>query len=376
MNRAAPFLLIFATSCVVPVTQISRDAARIRMELDVRFLASDEMKGRNNATAEGAAAADFVARRMQEAGLKRAGENGTWFQTIPGRRGDRGRNVIGAVPGSSGRWIVIGAHHDGLGVRDGKIHNGADDNASGVAVILEVAHRLRNGTRHHGLLFCSFDAEEDGLVGSSHFVNSGLYPVASFAAMICLDLVGGAFLPGDERRIFALGAESSAPLFDWIGRERDREGPLEVERGGIYAIEPMGPLIARSDYSAFRQKKVPFVFLSTGTPWYYHTPDDDVERLDFAKMEIVADLVTRLALDLAKSDPEWREPAPDLADDARLMAAACRRILEHPAIRASDRQRAAISEAMEALQKEPGKKAVQRAMMAVFGIAASQKPAH
>ncbi|HKS17191.1 MAG TPA: M28 family peptidase [Planctomycetota bacterium] len=377
MTRLVPLLLILA-SCGVRPARFPLEFSLARLERDVRFLASDEMKGRNNGTPEGAAAADHVARRMEEAGLKPAGENGTWFQVIPGRRGDRGRNVIGARPGLSGRWIVIGAHHDGLGVVRDKIHNGADDNASGVAVILEVARRIEGKPLHHGLLFCSFDAEEDGLTGSSHFVKSNLYPVESFVAMICLDLVGGSFLPGDEKRVFALGSESSARLFEWIGNRRDRPGPLEVERAGIYAIEPMGPAIARSDYSAFRLKKVPFVFFSTGTPWYYHTPEDDVERLDFAKMEHVADLVTNLASDLVRPSPatEWREPEPDVAEDARLLAAGCSRALEHPAIKLSDRQRTGLGQAMEALQGQPDKGTVQRAMMALFTLAAAQRPAH
>ena len=377
MLRAPLVLLTLLAGCAVLPPRFPRESALPRLESDVRFLASDDLKGRNNATSEGAAAADYVARQMEAAGLKPAGENGTWYQAIPGRNGDRGRNVMGAFPGPSGRWIVVGAHHDGLGIQRDRIHNGADDNASGVAVILEVARRL-GGARRHGLLFCSFDAEEDGLVGSSHFVKSGLYPVESFVAMICLDLVGGSFLPGDEKRVFALGSESSARLFDWIGRERDTQGPLEVERAGIYAIEPMGAAIARSDYSPFRLKKIPFVFFSTGTPWYYHTPEDDVERLDFAKMERIADLVARLAGDLAAASQglEWREPEPDVGEDSRNMAAACRRILDHPAIKASDRQRAAVAEAMEALQGSASKQVVQRAMIVLFALAAAQRPAH
>ena len=380
MKTAAVLALILATSCVVSSPRPPLKTAAMRLERDVRFLASDEMKGRDNATPEGAAAGDYMARRMAEAGLQPAGEKGTWFQTIPGRKGDRGRNVIGALPGSADSWVVIGAHYDGLGVRRGAIHNGADDNASGAAVLLEVARRLKDEPRGHGYLFCSFDAEEDGLVGSTHFVNSGLYATEKLVAMICLDLVGGSFLPGDERRVFALGSESSDLLFGMIGSEREKKGPIELERLGIYAIEPFGALMARSDYSPFRLKKVPFVFLSTGTPWYYHTAQDDMERLDFGKMEAVAALVSRLAENLSCHivNPAWRTPAPDLVEDARQMAAACRRVLEHPAIRASDRLRASVAKALEELGPggEGGVKAVQRAVAVLFELAAAQKPAH
>jgi hypothetical protein len=377
IRRSLP-LLVLAASCAAPPPRFPIEGAETRLERDVRTLASDEMKGRNNGTPEGALAAEYVARQMEEAGLKRAGENGTWFQPL---KGGRGRNVIGAFPGNSGRWIVLGAHHDGLGERKGQVHNGADDNASGVAVILEAARRLEETVRH-GLLVCSFDAEEDGLIGSSHFVASGLYPAESIVAMICLDLVGGAFLPGDENRIFALGSESSAAIHRHMGLERDLNTGLEVERAGIYMIEPAGPIIARSDYSPFRLKKIPFVFFSTGTPWYYHTPDDDVERLDIPKMSRVAALVEATIRWIDVPPPnhhetEWREPAPYVEEDAKLLASGCRRALEHPAIRASDRQRAALAEAIESLTAEGvDRKTVQKAMMLLFSLAAAQKPAH
>jgi hypothetical protein len=378
LMKPLPAALVLIASCAAPPA--FHEPATVRMKRDVRFLASDEMRGRDNGTPEGERASAYVAERMRDAGLKPAGDAGGWFQTF-----SRGRNVIGALPGISDSWIVIGAHHDHLGVRKGRVFNGADDNASGVAVLLEMARRLENEPRHHGLLFCSFDAEEDGLVGSNHFVASGLYPVSSFAAMICFDLVGGSFLPGDERRLFALGSESSAELFDWIGRARSG-GPLDVDRVGLYVIEPFGPIGARSDYSPFRLKKVPFVFFSTGTPWYYHTPEDDVARLDFRKMDEVSDLASRLATYLACAPvrPSWRDPAPVLREDAMLLFSACKRVVEKAEIRATDRQRTRAAELMLELQKigeaaeapSGARQTVQRAMMLLFAVAAAQEPIH
>jgi len=378
--------LVLLSSCAAPAPVTPPGSPAEQMRRDVEYLASDAMKGRDNATPEGTAAAEYVARRMAEAGLEPGGERGTWFQVIPGRKGDRGRNVIGARPGKTDEWIVIGAHHDGLGVRKGEIHNGADDNASGVAVILHIASRLHSMPRSQkGILFCSFDAEEDGLVGSTHFVDSGLYPVSSIAAMICFDLIGGSFLPGDEHRFFALGSESSRELFEWIEFVRKSLQGWQMERVGIYAIEPAGPIFARSDYSPFRLKKVPFVFFSTGTPWYYHTPQDDVERLDFVKMTLVGEIVRQLAIELAGgARPRWQTPAPDRLEDVRLLAGACRRVLENPAIHVSDRQRAAVAGSLEKLTKatEEGVDSkeiapvVQQAMMVLFEVAKAQKPIH
>ena len=378
MYRPAFLIVVLTGSCGVPAA--IREPAAHRLERDVRFLASDEMRGRDNGTPESERAAAYIVERMREAGLKPAGEAGDWFHTF-----SRGRNVIGALEGISDSWIVIGAHYDHLGARNGRVFNGADDNASGVAVLLEIARRLENEPRHHGLLFCAFDAEEDGLVGSTHFVASGLYPVSSFVAMICFDLVGGSFLPGDERRVFAMGAESSAELSERLDRAAPR-GRLEVERLGIYVIEPFGTIGARSDYSPFRLKKVPFVFFSTGTPWYYHTPEDDVERLDFRKMDAVADLAARLARDLAVATPRpvWRTPAPDVKGDARLAFGALKRIVEKGEIRSTDRQKTRAAELMLELkkigeaEKAPPKAAstIQAAMMLLFAVASAQEPIH
>src|SRR5687767_10613193 len=106
MKVTALLLPALIAGCAALPPRFPLDGAVERLQRDVRYLASDEMKGRDNGTPEGALAAEYVARQMQEAGLEPAGEHGSWFQDVRGR----GRNVIGAMPGTSGRWIVIGAH--------------------------------------------------------------------------------------------------------------------------------------------------------------------------------------------------------------------------------------------------------------------------
>jgi hypothetical protein len=355
----------------------------------VEALASDAMKGRNNGTEEGEKAAQYVADRFKEIGLRPGGRDG-WFHDWKTTRGAselRGRNVIGVLEGSDaklkGEYVVVNAHHDGLGAKkDGTVFNGADDNASGVAMVIELARAMAKSPPKRSVLFVSFDAEEDGLVGSREFVESGLYDMKAIAADVCYDLIGGRFLPWEGDRVYVLGAESSSRLREHAKVE---EKGLDVARLGIYVIEPMGPMLARSDYKNFRDKSVPFVFLSTATPWYYHTEWDDIERLDFPKTAKIAAFSEKLVRAIA-DDPEkptWAEkPELELARDAKLMLTSVEKLLSSEEVKLTEGDREQLGKHVAALRevaeaKEPPKDArarLQRAMVTVFGIVGRQRP--
>ena len=245
-------------------------------EKHIRFLASDEMKGRENGTAEGRKAAQYVADAFKDRGLKPGGKDG-WFQDFTAR-GQEGRNVVGLLPGeNASEYVVVAAHHDGRGVIKDKVQPGADDNASGVAMVLELARSFKDAKPKRSILFISFDCEEKGMLGSREFVKSQLYDTKAIAAMIVFDLIGGDFMEWEKKRIYALGSEYSAELFERIARDAADSRDLEVVRSSVALIEPY-PDMARSDYHAFRGKGVPFVFFSTGTPWYYHSEHDTIDR--------------------------------------------------------------------------------------------------
>lgn len=320
-------MFILPIALALPVPQFASEAFRRHVE----YLASDDLKGRDNGTPEGRKAADYVAERFKEAGLRPAGRDGTWFHDFEAAGALKGRNVLGLLPGRdpalAKEIIVVNAHHDGLGVHKGKVHNGADDNASGVAMILELARAFSAAPARRSLLFASFDAEEDGLVGSREFLKSDLVDVKQLAANVCFDLIGGQFLPGDEERFYVVGAESSPELLAAASRPG---GPgLRPAASGAHVIEPMGPDFARSDYGSFRRWKVPFVFLSTGTPWYYHTEYDDLSRVDVAKMARIAGWVFPVLRSVADGDarPRWSPAAPALKDEAALLDDSIGRLL-------------------------------------------------
>jgi len=320
--RREVILLLLLGACAVP------DGTRGRLQATVKYLASDELKGRRTGTPEGEIAARWMASQMEQIGLQKV-----TLQKFKakGETGPEGLNAIGFLEGATDEWVALCCHHDHLGVKDGRIYNGADDNASGCAVLLEVARRCVASTEKpkRGLVFCSFDAEEILLGGSRFFVGSGLVDVTKIVALVCLDMMGGDFLPRDSTSLYVLGIENSSELKDALGKVPVIDG-LEPRRLGVNVIEPLGEIYARSDYGAFRSKKIPFVFLSTGQPWYYHKPEDDADRLNYGKMEKGVAFVHRLLLEIASLEarPRYQKQSGITVDDLKAIAEILRRF--HP----------------------------------------------
>jgi hypothetical protein len=295
-----------------------------RMSETVERLCSDELAGRRPGTPGGAAAARFVESRFAAIGLEPAGEDG--YRQPIGRIG--GTNLLGAVPGGRPGWVLLAAHFDHLGARAGKVYRGANDNAAGVAVLLEVAAALAGRGRRdaRSVLICSFDAEEPPFflgptMGSQWFVDHPTIPVGEIDLMICLDLVGTALgppgIPAEVREsIFVQGAETStgtAALLDGlptVAGIRPRHLP-------DWIIEPM------SDQYAFRSARIPWVFYTVGRDARYHQPTDTPEHLDGRKMAALAIHLVHLVEAAATSRGRRRyldEPAGDDAAIASLRA--------------------------------------------------------
>ena len=210
------------------------------------------------------------------------------------------QNVLGVIPGQgalSEQWVILGAHYDHIGftrVTDDSIiiFNGADDNASGTTVLLEVArylaHYFNEGVARsldrRSLMFQAYGAEEVGLRGSRYFVENSTMPLDSITAMVNLDMVGR--LRGGE--LYALGG-SSSPLWEPLLRERNEDN--------LQFVIPVNTT-GRSDHAPFYEREIPVLFFYTGTHEQYHDPDDDVWLLNTTGMVTVADLTIAVLADL------------------------------------------------------------------------------
>jgi len=266
----------------------------------VRYLSDDALKGRLAGSAEERCAAEYIAERMRAAGLEPGAPGGSWFQDVPLRSAvnphapeGTGRNVIGLLRGSDPQhrdeYIVIGAHYDHLGLGEfgslapgGGIHNGADDNASGTAVLLETARRLAGERPARSILFVAFTGEESGLLGSMHFVEAPPVPLTDMKAMLNLDMVGR--------------LRSGGLIVYGIGTAREWEAIVAraTQAAGVKGgLESDG--YGASDHTSFYLKDIPVLHFFTNVHDEYHRPADDWELIDVAGLETVATIVTSVA---------------------------------------------------------------------------------
>lgn len=192
------------------------------------------------------------------------------------------RNIVGAIKGADPRlkddWVVIGAHYDhlGLGSRNslapsqiGKIHHGADDNASGTAGVIELARLAAKnpGSFKRSVLFVAFAGEEIGLLGSSYFVNHPTVPLANITGMINLDMIGRV----KANRIFVEGVGTSPNLRPWL-EDMDKFSGLRLD----YSNSGYGG----SDHMSFTMKKIPVMFFFSGLHSDYHKPSDTADKIN------------------------------------------------------------------------------------------------
>jgi Iap family predicted aminopeptidase len=203
----------------------------------------------------------------------------------------RGLNVVGIVPGRdpalADETVVVGAHYDHLGRAGGAVHPGADDNASGTAVVVGLARAFATaGGAPRTLVFALFGAEELGLIGSGHYVRHPSRPLARTVAMVNFDMVGRL----RDQRLTIGGLDSAAGLREIVVTAARAESLSVAERGS-----PFGP----SDHARFYRAGVPVLFFHTGTHEDYHGPGDTADKLDVAGMArvaaVAAQVIERLA---------------------------------------------------------------------------------
>jgi len=275
----------------------------------VEWLAAPERRGRGLGTSELEESANYIAQQFDSAGLKPGGDNGTWFQHFTIADGPDGKpveamNVIGVLPGTRSDWsdqsIVLSAHYDhlGLGWPDvhtgdkGKVHRGADDNASGVSVLIELARNfVAEGGGSRNLVFTAFSGEEAGLQGSRYFVSHPLLPVAGIRGVINMDTVGR--LNDGEIAIHATGtADEWQHIFRGVGFVTGIKSRNVAARVG------------GSDQDSFIDAGVPAVQIFTGAHADYHRPTDTPDKIDDAGLVKVATFVKEaLAYLLEREEP-------------------------------------------------------------------------
>ncbi|WP_111599949.1 M20/M25/M40 family metallo-hydrolase [Chitinophaga skermanii] len=249
-----------------------------RIQKTVNYLAADKLQGRGTGTKGGKKASEFVKKQFKALGLQ-PGNGNTYFQDFKFDKKTHtnlpSRNVIAYLDNHAANTIIIGAHYDHLGkgeLFDGRypneIHNGADDNASGVAGLLELAryYKQNNITEQFNFLFIAFGGEELGLHGSKYFTENPTIALNTVSFMLNMDMIGR-YNP--ERGI---GIGGYATALEWPAIFKD------VQQDGIkYFTDGSGK--GASDHHNFYMKNIPVMFLHTGGHDDYHKPTDDAPKL-------------------------------------------------------------------------------------------------
>ncbi len=300
--RAGARFLILSLIILLPPPAARADEAGLRAT--VELLAGPRMAGRGSGTPEGRAAADYLAQRLATTGLLPAFADSYQQEfllrgqgwTGEDLTGKRSVNVAGILPGAgrlADRYVVVGAHHDHLGRLDaslagtgsalpGSFYAGANDNASGVAVVLDLLDNLPPlpGPDRRALLVVFFGGEEVGLQGSGHFIREPAVPLSAIDAMINFDTVGQM----QGRKLYVSGIGTTA-AFPPLVRAANTAGlELSLARGGW----------SGSDHMAFNTAEVPVLFIFGGPYPQYNTPEDTPETLDYGAMKLIADYAGRL----------------------------------------------------------------------------------
>lgn len=280
-----------------------------KIKEDVAILADDKFEGRQTGTEGEKAAASYLVKRFEELGLKPKGTEGylqafnfkpktnphdeVKFTSVAEDSTVIGTNVIGFIDNKADQTIVIGAHYDHLGYggegslfreEEKAIHNGADDNASGVALMLNLASKLKNTNTSNNYLFLAFSGEEMGLLGSNYFVKNATIPNEKINYMINMDMVGRMKVDST----LAVYGTGTSPMFKQTLTANNNSFKLIENESGV------GP----SDHTSFYLGDMPVLHFFTGQHEDYHKPSDDSEKLNYDGMNLISNYIFEVITDL------------------------------------------------------------------------------
>jgi Zn-dependent M28 family amino/carboxypeptidase len=279
-GRCTAFALALLSTAATLPAQSTGDAVTTRMMARLSALSADSMEGRRAGTPGSARARQWIIGELTAMGAKSVGASFAQPVVLPARAGadTNGANIVARIPGKKrdGQVIVISAHYDHLGVRNGQIYNGADDDASGCVALLTIAERLLKSAPDHDVILAFFDNEEGGMHGSRTFVSSGIVPLEKIALDVSLDMVARQ----DGKALWVSGL-SHYPALKAITDVAAKSSAIPIKFGHDTKDLPRGDdWTNSSDHAAFHAKGIPFLYLGVEDHPDYHKPGDDADKVD------------------------------------------------------------------------------------------------
>lgn len=293
----------------------------LRAHLEV--LSDDAMEGREAGSRGGRAAAAYLAKKFAELGLKPGGDSEAYTQVF---EGGNYRNLLAVVDGSDAelkhQYVLVGAHYDhvGYGTRTnsrgpwGYIHNGADDNASGVSGVLEVAQAvsLLEPPPKRSILFALWDAEEKGMLGSKHWGANPTVPLRDVVMAFNADMIGR--LRGETVHVF--GTRTAVGLRRWAS---------EANSATELLIDFSWELKANSDQFSFVERGIPTLMLHTGLHDQWHRPSDDADTINYDGASVATRFLFSLVVQAANQPDRF-----EFRKESRVESPAVQERLEKP----------------------------------------------
>ena len=281
--------LILATLCAPLFSQTRQE----RLERHLYYFASDSLRGRAAGSEDAAKAAAYIVNEYKSMGLKPFYDD--WYMPF-NTKGKDYKNVVAVLEGNDpvlkDQYIVIGAHYDHLGVKNDKIYNGADDNASGSSALIEIARELcaHRGQLKRTVVIAAFDAEELGLFGSNALADKMLdQDGLDVRLMISVDMVGW------------YKATNSLTMME-VGTIKDGREVLQTEKLNLKLRGFEWSPVTATDTEGFAKKRVPTLAASTGTKSPYHKPEDDADLIDYEGLDKIVDYLSDLTLEVASDE--------------------------------------------------------------------------
>ncbi len=292
---AASLLAILLSGLAAPAMAAPGDLALD----DVKILSADAMQGRAPGTPGSQLARTYILERFKTIGLAPIGEG--FEQPFRFTRKDgttiTGVNLVARIKGTApdGKALVVTAHYDHVGVKNGQVYNGADDNASGVAGLLAVAEAFKAKPPRHDVLIVALDAEEGGLRGAKAFVAQPPIPLSAIGLNVNFDMLS----KNAKGELYAAGAAPQPalkPILDAVAKT----APVKLKLGhDTDADGKENNWTSQSDHGAFAEKGVPWVYFGVEDHPEYHQPTDDFETIpqSFFKASVATVVLATRAFD-------------------------------------------------------------------------------
>ena len=313
--KTIKYIFILILSCNVSIQgQNESDLVIKKMLNDVSFLASDSLEGRKTGTKSEKVAAGYIIRKFKENGLIPKGEE-EYIQSFNAsinihphtnkKKSITGLNVIGFQNNNQDETIVIGAHFDHLGYggkgslhTESEIHNGADDNASGVSIMINLIEQLKDN-KLYNYLFIGFSGEEEGLLGSSYYAKNPTIDLKKVRYMINFDMVGRL----NKNKELAINGVGTSSKWNKL---------LDESNNFHFKLIKSNPGIGPSDHTSFYLQNIPVLHFFTGQHVDYHKPSDDTEKINFNGMLSIMMYVKNIISESVKIENfDFQETAND-----------------------------------------------------------------